>query len=64
MCASRMGAFKQTTRKSHSISGERVRLGGLQAILLESVVQIGLGGVIALRGERFCCKVLPETKLP
>ena len=47
-----MGGFKQTTRKSHSIlSGERVRSRGLQALLLEPIVQIGLGGVIALRDE-------------
>src|SRR5690349_21324055 len=45
------GAFKQTTRKSHRISGERVRPGGLQAMLLEPIVQIGLGGVIAPRDE-------------
>ena len=35
------GAFKQTTRKSHSISGERARSRGLQAMFFEPIVQIG-----------------------
>src|SRR4051812_41516942 len=46
-----VGAFKQTTRKSHRISGERARSRGLQAMLFEPVVQIGFGGVIAPRDE-------------
>ena len=50
-CLTKKGAFKQTTRKSHSISGERARSRGLQAMLFEPVVQIGFGGVIAPRDE-------------